>query len=168
MEKRTIFITRGLPACGKSTYSKEYVLKDQKTKRINRDDLRTMLSGYILTWNNEHLVLDIEETMIKKTLLYGFNVISDNTYIKGKHLTNLIKLVREIEMENPNFFINIVLVDFTDVSFETCVERDSKRERPVGREVIEGFNKMLNDPNNSFNDIYATFLEERDEKRKTL
>jgi predicted kinase len=42
-----LFITVGLPASGKSTYSKKWVEESPKTRvRVNRDDIRRMLGPY--------------------------------------------------------------------------------------------------------------------------
>jgi hypothetical protein len=41
-----LVITRGLPGCGKTTRARAWVAEDPSRRvRVNRDDLRTMLSG---------------------------------------------------------------------------------------------------------------------------
>lgn len=42
-----LIITRGLPASGKSTWAKQWVLEDPEHRvRINQDDIRLMLGKY--------------------------------------------------------------------------------------------------------------------------
>ena len=43
---RTIYVMRGLPACGKSTFAAELIKREPgRWIRINRDDLRSMSAG---------------------------------------------------------------------------------------------------------------------------
>jgi tRNA uridine 5-carbamoylmethylation protein Kti12 len=54
---RTIVMTIGLPASGKSTYSKELVKKEPgRWKRVSKDDLREMFDCYEFTQSNEKFV----------------------------------------------------------------------------------------------------------------
>lgn len=57
------------------------------------------------------------------------------------------KLKGEIAMVNDAFKSGqdkyvVKIKDFTDVPLDVCLERDSKRENPIGEDVIRGiFNK---------------------------
>lgn len=62
-----VIFTRGLQASGKSYWAKQFVKENQNYKRVSRDDLRHMLSNYTYNKNNENLITQIEELIIKKT-----------------------------------------------------------------------------------------------------
>jgi tRNA uridine 5-carbamoylmethylation protein Kti12 len=68
MKKQKIILTRGLPASGKSTWSKEQVAKSNgKVKRVNKDDLRDMIDAGIWSKINEQLILDARDAMLLLT-----------------------------------------------------------------------------------------------------
>lgn len=122
-----LYIMRGLPASGKSTKAEE-ILSNGNTVRINKDLLRTMLHFDKFTGKNEAITCDAATLLAKHFLDSGLNVIIDDTnlnprtYLGWKEVGNqYAKSVDTIDM-------------YTTVS--ECVIRDSKREKPVGRDVI--------------------------------
>ena len=64
----TLYMTKGLPASGKSTWAKERVSIDGNTKRINKDDLRLMLDNGEWSKNNEKFVLEVRDTIASNAL----------------------------------------------------------------------------------------------------
>lgn len=124
-----LIITVGLPASGKSTYAKQYVLDNPDTVRVNRDDIRNMLGKYWMP-RRETVVTIIEEQAIRGGLLHGFNVVVDATNLNPKYRTN-IERIAEV------FGATIEYVDFTGVDIKLCIQRDQQRENPVGKMVIE-------------------------------
>lgn len=136
MSKQLVIITRGLPASGKSTFAKAWVLENPKNRiRVNRDDIRRMIGPYWVP-TREELVTAIEHSMIKSALDNHYSVVIDATNFKDGF--NWIS-------KSIWFNVEKVIQDFTDVPLEICIERDSKRgNESVGREVIEGmYNKYL-------------------------
>ncbi len=130
-----LFILQGLPASGKSTFAKQKAKEEKNTIIINRDKIREMLKGVYSEFpfgsNMENLVTKIEDHALQSALLQGYNVISDNTnfrFNKGKasHIVRTLAPVVDVEFEFIMFN--------TDV--KECLERDSKREFPVGKKVI--------------------------------
>ena len=74
-----LIITRGLPASGKSTWAKQWVLEDPEHRvRINQDDIRLMLGKYWVP-SREKLVQHIQEETLIETLLRGYDIVIDNT-----------------------------------------------------------------------------------------
>lgn len=64
-----LIITRGLPASGKSTWARQWVLEDPKHRvRINQDDIRLMLGKYWVP-KREPLVQHIQEEALIEALL---------------------------------------------------------------------------------------------------
>ena len=142
---KRIILTRGIPACGKSTWAKQEVLKDpEHSIRINRDDLRNMSGKY---W------VPAREPYIKACkgiiLISAMNFQFDTIIIDGMNLNpkESGELKGEIAMVNDTFKGSldkyvVEIKDFTKVPLDVCLERDSKRENPIGENVIRGiFNK---------------------------
>lgn len=134
MENKLI-ITRGLPASGKSTFAKAWVLEDPKNRiRVNRDDIRWMLGPYWVP-SREDLVTRIENMMVQSAFSSGYSVIVD--------ATNFRKTERFVNMMPSDYTVEVK--DFTDVPIEECIRRDSTRDEGcVGEEVIRGmYDKYL-------------------------
>lgn len=82
-----IILTCGLPASGKSTWAKEQVgVKDSTWKRINKDDLRTMINGGVWSKGNETAVVAARDAMIRTFLSQGYSVIVDDTNVQDVHI----------------------------------------------------------------------------------
>lgn len=142
--KRIIF-TRGIPASGKSTWAKQEVLKDpEHFVRINRDDLRNM-SGKYWVPAREDYIKACKSTILINAINFKFNtIIIDEMNLNPKetgHLKGVISMMNETIKEVEDKYI-VEIRDFTNVPLDVCLERDSKRENPIGEKVIRGiFNK---------------------------
>lgn len=126
-----VIITVGTPGSGKTTWTKGFLVENENYVRISRDDYRLMLR------NETYCAVKIEETistMVEESIMTALdnklNVIVDATHVRKKYINSILNLVKYN----------------ADVSFKlfnedpkTCIERDSKRENPVGEAVI---NKM--------------------------
>lgn len=123
----------GLPASGKTTFSKKFVIDNPVYIRVCRDDLRNMRGQYFLP-EQEHLITLMEHSCIQSALKSGYNVVVDATNLKDSYVNAIKKLSLKI---NKN--IKFEYKDFTDVTLEECIKRDSKRSNPVGKEVIMNF-----------------------------
>lgn len=126
--KPIIFILRGLPASGKSTWAHDYVARYFETcVRVNKDDLRMMLHNGVYSKARERLVLAMEETIILDAVRRGMNVIVDNTHGNPIHIQRITTLVGDTaDIEVKEFF----------VPPEEAIKRDSERPNPVGEKVI--------------------------------
>lgn len=124
----------GIPASGKSTWSKDYVAKNPDWVRVNRDDFRFMLKDMpVCEMKVENLITKMVSDAIINSLMSKFNVIVDNTNLKAKYLNPLIELVKP--------YADIEFQIF-DISVEKAIERDNNRDKKVGSEVIK---RMFND-----------------------
>ena len=126
---------KGLPASGKSTYAKE--LSKQGWKRVNKDDLRSMIDGGIWSKENEDIILLVRDNIINISLHRGFNVVVDDTNFSPEHEKNLRSLS---EVHGAEFKVKLF-----DVPLKECIERDAKRTiGHVGKKVIiDMYNKYL-------------------------
>lgn len=123
-----IIFLKGLPASGKSTWAKEYCKENPDYIRINKDDIRELLGNPKFSYEFEKGVLAIQHEMGLTALNSGRSLIVDDTNFAPKHeqYWGIISVTRGIPMDVINF----------DTPVEECIERDSKREKPVGKAVI--------------------------------
>lgn len=138
MKKQKIILTRGLPASGKSTWSKEFVKNSNgKAKRVNKDDLREMVDSGVWSKTNEQMIIDVRDAMIKIWLLDGVEtIIVDDTNFEEKHFERIKNIA-----EGCNPAPTVEYKDFLDVSLDECIHRDSFRLKPVGEKVIKGMHQ---------------------------
>ena len=142
---KRIILTRGIPASGKSTWAKQEVLKDpEHSIRISRDDLRNM-SGKYWVPAREKYITACKGTILINAINFKFDTIiidemnlnpKENGYLKG-----MVSMMNDTFKDNNDKYI-IEIKDFTNVPLDVCIERDSKRENPIGENVIRDiFNK---------------------------
>ena len=136
-----LIICRGLPASGKSTWAKQWVLEDPEHRiRVNQDDIRLMLGKYWVP-SREPLVQHIQEEALIEALTKGYDIVIDNTNLNKKVLDGfdrLIKTFKDYEIEYKDFF---------DTPLSVCIERDKNRDLQVTEKVIRSFY-------NNYKDIY--------------
>jgi predicted kinase len=124
-----IYATIGLCGSGKSTYA-EQQCADGSGMRANRDDIRYLLYGvYYGDPIDEQAVSRYQDELVAEILGGGYDAWIDDTNLSGRAR----KHVRELAETHG---VEVVWVDFTHVPLDTCIERDSMRERQVGAEVI--------------------------------
>lgn len=133
-----IIFTKGLPGSGKSTWAKQFVKDNANYIIVNRDDIRKMLAGNILTFYErydskiENLVRHIQYDSIHAALIHGYNVIVDGTNFKIDD--------KFIEKYKEMYFCDVEIKDFTDIHIDLCIERDALRnDNKVGKEIIVKF-----------------------------
>lgn len=132
-----VILTKGLPASGKSTWAKQ-MLKDNPNsyKRINKDDLRSMLDDSKFSKDAEKFIVKVRNQLILSTIEQGKHVIIDDTNLASKHEASIRQLV--------NGLAEVSIKDFTNVPLEECIKRDLKRNNSVGEKVIRDmYNQFL-------------------------
>ncbi len=124
---KVIFV-RGIQGSGKTTWAKQWVEEEPKKRvRISWDDLRNMFGKYWVP-TREKLVSEGSYEIFKKALECGYDVVIDNMNLSEKS----ISIFKEIA---ESFSCQIEFKDF-NTPLEVCIERDSKRENPIGETVI--------------------------------
>lgn len=134
---KKVILTKGLPASGKSTWSKK-MLDDNKNsyKRVSKDDLRAMLDNSYHSRDTEKFILKVRDSLILLALEEGKHVIVDDTNFSEKHINRITQLVKGKAV--------VEIKDFTDVPVEECIKRDLKRPVSVGEKVIRDmYNQFL-------------------------
>lgn len=129
-----LYITRGLPASGKTTWARTAI--DMRPVgnviRLNRDDLRSMMLPTTYrqpVYIAEELVTQVQHGQIADLLRAGVDVIVDDTNLRARVVRTLAQLAIKAEATWS-------CVDFLDVPLEECLHRDAARPNAVGEEVI--------------------------------
>jgi predicted kinase len=132
-----LILTRGLPACGKTTRARDWVAEDPTHRaRVNRDDLRQMLhDGVYLGQDTERQIVAARDALIRSLLAKGLDVVCDETNLPQRVARDVARVGLLADPE-----ITLEVWDMTDVPVETCVNRDVVRReqgrRSVGDRVI--------------------------------
>ncbi len=134
-----VVICKGLPASGKSTWAREYVAKHAgTTKRINKDDLRSMLDAGHHSKSNEQFVERTRDALILSALEAGKHVIVDDTNLAPRHETHIRQLVNGLARVEVKWF---------EIDVEEAIRRDLTRPKSVGEAVIrEMFKQYIAPP----------------------
>lgn len=154
MRQGSIIVISGISGSGKSTLAEKIMRGNESTYvRVNRDKIREQLFGY--TEENVHKyyerpdwldlepdVSKVEDSTIKAMLARGKIVISDNTHLKLKYIK------KYFDFGVP------VSVQFVDIDYDTAVDRDSRRVRKVGEDVIKKQYNQFKTLQKSFDDWY--------------
>ena len=129
-----IILCRGIQGSGKSTYSRQWAEQDpEKRLRYNNDDIRTMLGKYWVP-NRESVVRNAKIAIITEAMEQGFDIIIDNMNLNPNEVKYYQGIIKEFN-ERRGTKYTLEFMDFK-TPLEVCIERDSKRPNPIGREVI--------------------------------
>lgn len=136
-----LIICRGIPASGKSTWAKQWVLEDPEHRvRINQDDIRLMLGKYWVP-SREKLVQHIQKEALIEALEWDYDIVIDNTNLNKK----VLDFYRALVIDHGNHAIEYK--DFFDTPLSVCIERDKNRDIQVSEKIIRNFY-------NNYKDIY--------------
>ena len=150
---------QGPPASGKSTLANEiFNSNPKKYVIVSRDSIRESRGQYWIP-EQEDYISDIEEFEIRTALKHGLIPIIDATNLNSKTIDKWNKLAEEenAEIEYKPLYI----------PFKEALERDSKRDRPVGKNVLKRF--YLNYYEKEFRkEVYTTipYIQEHDKSRE--
>ena len=128
-----IILCRGIQGSGKSTWAKQWVLEDPEHRvRFNNDDIRNMLGKYWVP-SREKIVTEIKKDFMINAMELGYDIVIDNMNLNSNEVTYYKDLAA-----STSRLISPYVVEFKDffIPLEVCIERDSKRENPVGEEII--------------------------------
>jgi len=127
-----VIVLQGIPASGKSTWAREFVKDKKDWVIISRDSIR---EGTGMYWcpEREDYITAVEDYSLHTALSNGLNVIIDDINLNPKTVNKWKEFVKtckpSVELELKKF----------NITLEEALERDSKRERPVGEKTILEF-----------------------------
>ena len=129
MENKIIVLV-GPPASGKTTYARELAKAGTPYVIVNRDSIRESRGEYWVP-DQEDYISDMEEYAVRSAIKRGLIPIIDATNLNPKTIEKWENLAKELncEIEYKKFYI----------PFKEALERDSKRERSVGKKVLIKF-----------------------------
>jgi len=118
---RTIVITIGLPASGKSFWAKDQLKREPgRWKRFNKDDLRSMIDDGVYSPANEELVSKAQESLVRMAIRDGYDVILDNTHLVQPTKNRIHKLAASIGDIT-------VMEKLFPTPMNVCIERNAVR-----------------------------------------
>lgn len=144
--KHEVIILQGIQGSGKTTWAKNWVKEDPKHRvRFNQDDIRNMLGEYWIP-SREPLVKTLHDSFLNGAMLEGYDIVLDNMNLNKKTLAEIEDNVKEfnkwISLSPVDLHYDIKYKTFFDTTLEECIARDSKRENPIGENVIRNtYNK---------------------------
>lgn len=137
MNRPTLILLVGICGSGKSTYAKKYIEQHDNTIHLSSDSIRAELWGDEATQGDNNEVFSLMQSRAIEALNNGQSVVYDATNITRKDRSYIIALC-------PKFVKIECHIIWAPI--ETCIERDSARERTVGKEVIDRMLKRFQAP----------------------
>lgn len=135
-----IIICVGIPGSGKSTFAKKWVTEDSKNRiRLNSEDiLNSMTNNTYVKDVYGFIKYELMSNVIAHMIDENKNIILDNTHIDPKYFYYIFYKIGFILLaKHKERDYNIIIKDFTGIDSEICINRDSQRIKPVGRDEIE-------------------------------
>ena len=132
-----IILTRGIQGSGKSTWAKKWVEEDPAHRVCwNNDDFRRMLGPYWVP-EIENFIYTMMYDFLNKAMLFGYDIVIDNMNLNPKYYEFVKRIIEDFNyMVTESEQYTLEFKDFVDISLEECIERDSKRENPIGADII--------------------------------
>ena len=141
---RTLFILRGAPASGKSTWIKE---NDLEPYTLSTDNLRLMYQSPVtnddgtvgISQNNDTAVWKLLMELLERRMEQGEFIIIDATHYKSSLISKYKDLVSK-------YRYRVYVVDFSNISEEELIKRNAQRGfRTVPEDVIKKMVVALKD-----------------------
>lgn len=130
---RKLIVTVGVPGSGKTYWAEQFTKERPGTVIVCKDNIRKVLEETGWKWSpeNEKEVIKIRNSNIRGAFARGAEIVicADTNF--GRHQSALQGLAKGAGAE-------FEVKDFTQVPLEVCIERDAKRDKPIGEVVIRG------------------------------
>lgn len=134
--KRMILLC-GLPASGKTKFHKDNPELFKGVVRLSLDDFRRLMTGKDFHLPFEPVVHAWIDMTGRYHLSQGQSILIDATAVRSNLRTKWVKLAKEYDFRTEIYFIN--------TPYFTCIERDQKRDRHVGEEIIKRMSEQFDE-----------------------
>lgn len=133
-----LILMRGLPGSGKTTWARDWMTyrSNCPTIRINRDDLRASMFGQY-TIDHEEFVKRVSMSIAREAFERNYDVIIDDTNLPETTIERWRDFVHA-----QHRCITVEYIDLRSVPLETCLDRNSKRDKPVPESAIRNMYKQ--------------------------
>jgi len=140
-ETHKIILCQGIQGSGKSSFARSWALEDPEHRvRWNNDDFRTLMGKYWVP-SRETIVKNIRERFMFEAMSGNYDIIVDDMNLNPKTIKWYEAIVNSWN-NNPNNSQYELEFHLCNTPLEVCIERDSKRENPIGAKVItETYNR---------------------------
>jgi predicted kinase len=136
-----VVICKGLPASGKSTWAKEFIGKNPRWKRINKDSLRAMVDNSKFSRENEKLIEQARDALLRLYLAQGYNVIIDDTNLHPKQPAAIRRVVDDFNSVQAVLRVEVE-EKFFEVTLDEALQRNALRSEAEGRVPAEAIKRM--------------------------
>ena len=146
---RYLFLLRGLPGSGKSSWLKENQL-GQYT--LSTDNLRTMFAAPMVNMEGKAVISNVQDDrvmqflhiMLEEKMARGEMIIVDATHYRSR-------FIRDYKGLSNKYRYRVFVVDFTDVPAEVCKERNLMREefKQVPEDTIDRMSETVKQNGNN-------------------
>lgn len=139
---KKLFLLRGLPASGKSTWIKRmnlepYVLSSDKLREMYAGLEYTLDGNYRISISRDKTVWETLFKMLECRMDRGLTTIIDATHTKESSINKYIPLAEK-------YGYKIFVIDFTNVSLDECLTRNKERGyKQIPEEVIIKANERI-------------------------
>lgn len=139
---KKLLVLQGLPASGKSTYAVNWVNEDPEHRlRINQDSIRRMFGKY---WLEDKLQLEKRESitsnitmeLLKQSMFNQFDIVLDNMNLSTRILGAIEDYVNYFNIKYSDLQTYKIEYKLFKEPLQTLINRDSKKDKSVGAEVI--------------------------------
>ena len=137
VSEQTLIVMCGLPGSGKSFYANIYAENKDDYELISTDAIRKELLGDENDQSDGWLIFMTAYSRINSILSCGKSAIFDATNITHKNRRKVIKYYRSTFPE-----IKLICICMK-TPVDICIERDSNRERVVGKDRIESMSRRF-------------------------
>ena len=147
------FMLVGVPGSGKSFQAQKLTELWRNSKIVSSDEIRGEIYGDENCQADPGRVFSIMHERALSYLDQGYDVIYDATNIQRKHRKEIIDKI-------PAHVSKTCYICWAPIS--VCIERDAKRERTVGKEVIDKMLSRFEAPfyDEGFNEIWLLGMDQ--------
>lgn len=139
---RYLLVTRGMPLCGKTTWIQQYnlesyVLNPKHFQRLLHSPMLDDSGKFTQPKQNDKLAYQMLFTALQSRMERGEFIIIEDLHILKSYWSNYKEMAKHYAYE-------VLIVDFSDVPFETICERNSTQKDPYTKEELQTFYNTMN------------------------